>query len=120
MRTPTLQVWCDNEQTVGLVIKDLITLQTKLRHIDLHNHWLRQAVSRKDIRVEHISTSSMLANGLTKALGTDQFRVFRDLVGLIDITTLLEGRQGKVISESDLQELQDLVEKLDLDAQGRC
>ena len=32
---------CDNMQTVRLLRQDIPKLNTKLRHIDVHQHWLR-------------------------------------------------------------------------------
>jgi hypothetical protein len=59
---------CDNKQTIRLVIEDVAKLHTKLRHVDIHNYWLRQEVSRGKIMVKHVPTDHMLTNGLTKAL----------------------------------------------------
>lgn len=39
-----LAIDCDNRQTIRLLVDDSVTLQTKLRHINIHSHWLRQAV----------------------------------------------------------------------------
>jgi hypothetical protein len=36
-----LSISCDNRQTVDAINKDAIKLTTKLRHIDIHQHWLR-------------------------------------------------------------------------------
>jgi hypothetical protein len=37
-----LVIQYDNRQTIRLVYEELAKLQTKLRHVDIHNHWLRQ------------------------------------------------------------------------------
>ena len=37
-----LSIQCDNRQTIRLINAEVTTLQTKLRHVDIHNHWLRQ------------------------------------------------------------------------------
>ncbi|KAJ5394853.1 uncharacterized protein N7487_009156 [Penicillium crustosum] len=42
---------CDNAQTVGLLTKETPQLSTKLRHVDIHNHWLRQAVQAGEIAI---------------------------------------------------------------------
>ena len=36
-----IQIQCDNTATVRLVESELSTLNTKLRHVDIHNYWLR-------------------------------------------------------------------------------
>jgi hypothetical protein len=39
-------IYCDNEQTVGIVKKEDERLNTKLRHVDTHQMWVRQEVQR--------------------------------------------------------------------------
>ncbi len=46
---PTLD--CDNQQTIGLLTKDLMKLTTKLRHVDIYNHWLCQEVQAKRLKI---------------------------------------------------------------------
>jgi len=36
-----IRIECDNKQTIRLVTEEIAILQTKLRHVDIHNHWLR-------------------------------------------------------------------------------
>ena len=99
-----LNIWCDNQQTIRLVNADIAMLQTKL---DIHNHWLRQAVSRKTIKVAYTPTGDMLADGLTKALPTEAFRKFRSQVGLVDIKDRIEARKIKVLTEDDFDAAED-------------
>ena len=58
-----IRIHCDNRQSIRLVTEEIARLQTKLRHVDIHNHWLRQEVRDGRITVEHISTKKMIANG---------------------------------------------------------
>jgi hypothetical protein len=39
-----LTISCDNQQTTRLMTKDAPKLTTKLRHVDIHQHWMRQEV----------------------------------------------------------------------------
>lgn len=34
----TVKIECDNKQTINLVIAEIATLKTKLRHVDIHNY----------------------------------------------------------------------------------
>ena len=63
-----MKIFCDNQQTVRLLLKNTPRLITKLRHVDIHNMWLRQEVERKKIHVEWIRTEDMKADGFTKPL----------------------------------------------------
>jgi hypothetical protein len=66
--TEVTTIQCDNTQTIRLVNSELVRLQTKLRHVDIHNHWLRQEVKKGAITVEFVPSEEMIADGLTKAL----------------------------------------------------
>ncbi|KAI8669957.1 hypothetical protein NCS56_00799300 [Fusarium sp. Ph1] len=74
---PTIRIQCDNTQTVRLVTTELVQLQTKLRHVDMHNHWLRQAVAEGKVSIDYIPSAQMMADGLTKSLAKGPFRIFR-------------------------------------------
>jgi hypothetical protein len=82
----TITIQCDNTQTINLVTKETSKLQTKLRHVDIHNHWLRQEVQRGTISVEYIPSASMPADGLTKALPRNKWKAFLDHLKLVERT----------------------------------
>jgi hypothetical protein len=46
-----LELRYDNRQTIRLLTKDSAKLKTKLRHLDVHNHWLRQEIGLKHIEL---------------------------------------------------------------------
>ena len=102
-----ITIHCDNKQTIRLVTEETSQLQTKLRHVDIHNHWLREAASRQQIRVDYTPTKSMLADGLTKALPADGFRRFREQVKLVDIADQLQARKAKELTEEDFELAED-------------
>ena len=95
-----LTIECDNAQTIRLLVDQLTKLQTKLRHVDIHSHWLRQEVQRGSIAVCWIPTKQMMANGLTKALTHANHRDFVSMTGLEDQSELLASIQ----KEEDLKE----------------
>lgn len=63
-----LLIECDNQQTIRLVSEESTKLTTQLRHVDIHQHWLRQEVQEGRISVRWVQTSNMVADGMTKAL----------------------------------------------------
>jgi reverse transcriptase-like protein len=79
-----LSIECDNRQTIRLLVEEVAKLQTKLRHVDIHSHWLRQEVQRGSIQISWQETKKMMADGLTKALNKALFQRFRDMIGLED------------------------------------
>jgi hypothetical protein len=76
---------CDNQQTIRLLTKETPKLNTKLRHVDIHHHWLRQEVQEEKIDVRWLPTKDMPADGLTKALPRQRHEVFIKQLGLMDI-----------------------------------
>ena len=63
-----IRIQCDNQQTIRLVNAEIATLKTQLRHVDIHNHWLRQEVMEDRIEVVYTPSALLMADGLTKAL----------------------------------------------------
>jgi hypothetical protein len=86
--TPT--IWCDNQQTVGIVTKQHDRLHTKVKHVDIHQLWIRQEVTASRINVQWVPTDRMPADGLTKILPKQKFVEFIRQLGLVDITERLK------------------------------
>ena len=95
-----LVIECDNRQTIRLLVEEVTKLQTKLRHVDIHSHWLRQEVQRGSIQLSWQETKKMMADGLTKALGKGLFQRFREMIGLEDQTE----RLSLIRQEDELRE----------------
>ncbi|KAL2137577.1 hypothetical protein VTI28DRAFT_8991 [Corynascus sepedonium] len=94
-----LTVECDNKQTIRLVTQEIAKLNTSLRHVDIHNHWLRQEYASKRIDVVYTESAKMMADGLTKALSQGAFESFRAMMGLVDVREQLEERRKTEDSE---------------------
>ena len=75
-------IQCDNMQTIRAFTSDTPRFTTKLRHVDIHRHWLRQEVQKNRIAIEWNSTTSILADGLTKSLPPQRHKEFVRLIGL--------------------------------------
>jgi hypothetical protein len=86
----SLQLRCDNTQTIRLVRDERAKLNTNLRHVDIHNHWLRQEVLLHHIAIVWESTHRMVADGLTKPLTPAKHTNFVKLLGLGDILETLQ------------------------------
>ena len=81
---------CDNQQTVKLLTQKAPLLTTKLRHIDIHQHWLCQHIQGdKNINLSWIAISQMPADGLTKRLNIAKHQEFVKLIGLEDTNSIL-------------------------------
>ena len=80
----TLQ--CNNLQTVRILTKESMKLNTKLKHVNVHQLWLRQEVEASRIHVNWVPTAQMPANGLTKILPLQKHENFVAQLGLVRLT----------------------------------
>jgi len=85
-----LKVYCDNLQTIRLVVDENQRITTRLRHVDIQNMWLKQEFKKGRFQVEYLSTDQMPADGLTKALQRAKFERFRSMLNLVDIKREVE------------------------------
>ena len=65
-------------------------LDTKLRHIDIYQHWFRQEVQARRIKINWLPTNDMPADGLTKALSRQRHENFIKQLNLVDIKLRLQ------------------------------
>jgi len=80
-----ITIQCDNSQTINLLTKNAPELVTKLKHVDVHRHWLRQEIQNRNILLEWIPTNQMPADGLTKPLTQQNHSKFIRMLNLQDI-----------------------------------
>ena len=78
-------IGCDNLQTVRLLNSSAPKLITKLKHVDILGHWLREQVDLGFIQVEWVPTGQMPADGFTKALSKQKHDVFVRQLNLVDL-----------------------------------
>lgn len=101
LQLPTpLTIECDNKQTIRLIVAEAAKLSTKLRHIDIHRHWLRQEYAQNRVNITWVPTRDMIADGLTKALGKEKHQVFINAMNLEDI----RDRINREIREEELRD----------------
>src|SRR5438876_364039 len=83
-----ITIYCNNQQTIHLLMKDLPTLITKLKYMDIHRHWLREQVADDRIKIAWIPTGQMPVDDLTKALSRQKHESFLMQLGLVDLSRL--------------------------------
>ncbi|KAJ6780944.1 hypothetical protein PWT90_01693 [Aphanocladium album] len=89
----SMDLYCDNRQTIRLVLEELVKLVTKLRHVDIHNHWLRQEARKGSFDLQWIPTREMAADGLTKALPRQRMEEFVRQLGMEELNAFGEGNE---------------------------
>lgn len=78
-------IFCDNQQTLRLLKKETPKLATRLKHVDIHQCWLRQEVQEGRINVEWIESNKMIADGFTKILPAQKHQIFVKQMNLVDV-----------------------------------
>jgi hypothetical protein len=89
-----------------LINKEVSKLQTKLRHVDIHNHWLRQEATKGTIAITYVPSAEMLADGLTKALPSNKWATFLKQLGLVEST------EQRVLAEIQVEAINHQLERL--------
>ena len=79
-------IYCDNVQTLGIITKEAQQVKTKLKHVDVHQHWLRQEYQQGRVQVQWVESAKMPADGLTKFLPKGRFNNFIRMLGMVDLT----------------------------------
>jgi hypothetical protein len=80
---------CDNLQTICILTKAASKLDTRLRHVNIHQHWLRQEVQSRKIALRWLPTAEMPADGFTKAMAAQKQAAFVQQLNLVDISERL-------------------------------
>ncbi|XP_046472611.1 uncharacterized protein [Neodiprion pinetum] len=65
-QTKAITIYCDNKSAINLAQTDGYHARSK--HIDVRHHFVRQKLSQKYIKVDHVGTEKMTADILTKQL----------------------------------------------------
>ncbi len=91
-----LHIRCDNRQTLRVLKKEMLKLDTKLKHVDIHRHWLRQKIQANRINVSWCSTAEMSADDFIKVLSRQKHEKFLRQLHLIDITYLINQKNRSV------------------------
>lgn len=80
-----IYICCDNAQTAGLMNKETPELVTRLRHVDIHQMWLRQQVQGGIITAKLVPTSQMVADGFTKLFGPQGQANIVDQLNMVNV-----------------------------------
>ena len=77
---PATTINCDNSGTVALSKNPENMKRTK--HIDIAYHFVRERVASKELTISFVPTRDMIADGLTKSLGTEAHNRHLESMGL--------------------------------------
>lgn len=66
----TIDIFCDNRSALNLSNSDAYHARTK--HIDIRHHFIRNKVNKKEIKIQPINTTAMVADNLTKGVTAEK------------------------------------------------
>lgn len=75
----------DNQGTIALANNPVAHSRTK--HIDVRNHFIREKLASKELKLKYCQTKNMLADILTKPLPRPLFEKLRKELGVVSLET---------------------------------
>jgi hypothetical protein len=85
-----IMIYNDNLQTIRFLISEILTIETKFRHVDIAQCWLRQSIQSDYFSMNYLSIAKMIANELTKILSSQKHREFINQLRLVDAKLLIK------------------------------
>jgi hypothetical protein len=80
----------DNLQTIRLMKSKIVRIDTKFRHIDVAQCWLKEMIQNDHFHVEYLFTTKMIADDLIKLLSSQKHKKFLRHLNLIDVRKLIK------------------------------
>ncbi len=85
-----IMIYNDNLQTIRFLISKIFKIETKLRHVDIAQCWLRKSVQNDYFSINYLFIAKMIANELTKILSSQKHRKFINQLKLVDAEFLIK------------------------------
>ncbi len=85
-----IMIYNDNLQIIRLFISKILKTETKLRHVDIAQCWLRQSIQSDYFLMNYLSIAKMIANELTKILSSQKHRKFINQLRLVNAEFLIK------------------------------
>jgi hypothetical protein len=73
---------CPADDSSACVSAERLMTHTRMKHIDVRWHWIRDKVEGKEIGLHYMQTDDMVADVLTKGLGRTKHEKFCEALGL--------------------------------------
>ena len=84
----SIVIYCDNQSCVK--ISENHMFHDRSKHIEIKYYYIRDRVQKGEVKLQYISINEQITNILTKPLSKVNFVYFRDNLGLVDISPLVD------------------------------
>ena len=88
----------DNQSAITIANSEFSS--SKLRHVKVHFHFVKELIKQNQIKVSYVSTTDNITDIMTKALSKDKFQKIRGLMGFAAEDNTYQLEEG--VSETDL------------------
>jgi hypothetical protein len=88
-----IMIYNDNFQIICFFILKIIKTETKLRHVDIAQCWLRQSVQSDYFSMNYLFIAKMITNELTKIISSQKHREFINQLKLVDVKHLIKAAE---------------------------
>ncbi len=85
-----IMIYNDNLQTIRFLISEILKIETKFRHVDIAQCWLKQLIQNDYFSINYLFIAKMIANKLTKILSSQKHREFINQLRLVDAEFLIK------------------------------
>jgi hypothetical protein len=92
-----MTLYNDNLQTIRILISEIAKVETKLRHIDVTQCWLREFVQRGILKMNYLPTAQMTADGMTKMLSSQKHKEFMKQLELIYTQKMMNDNEMRFV-----------------------
>ena len=82
-------IHCDSQSAMDLSKNSMYHSHTK--HIDIHYHWLREAIEGRELKLLKINTNNNPTDMLTKVVTQEKHKLCAEIVGMRIVGRRLEG-----------------------------
>jgi hypothetical protein len=90
-----IMIYNDNLQIIRFFISKILKTETKFRHVDIAQCWLRQSIQSDYFSMNYLFIAKMIMNELTKILSSQKHREFINQLRFVDVKHLIKAAECK-------------------------
>jgi hypothetical protein len=90
-----IMIYNDNLQIIHFFISKILKTETKLRHVDIAQCWLKQWIQNDYFLMNYLFIAKMIMNKLIKILSLQKHREFINQLKFVDVKHLIKATKCK-------------------------